>query len=64
MYTLDHHKSVYPGYTRYNGHSKYIDRSQQCIPWVISTMCIQDKQGKMNVDSIYIGHNSVYPVSS
>ena len=30
MYTLGHHKYVYSGHTRYNEHSYYIDRSQQC----------------------------------
>ena len=48
MYTLGHQNHVYPEYTRYNEHSQYIDRSQQCIPWVIITMCIQDTQGIMN----------------
>ena len=48
MFTLGHHNNVYPEYTRYNEHSQYIDRSQQCIPWVIITMCIQDTQGIMN----------------
>ena len=52
MYTLGHHNNAYPGYTSYDEHSKYIDRSQQCIPWAIITMCIQDIQGIMNVDSI------------
>ena len=52
MYTLGHHKSVYPGYTRYNEDSLYIDISQQCVPWVIITMCIQDTKGIMNVVSI------------
>ena len=52
MYTLGHPNNVYPGYTRYNEHSKYIERSQQCIPWVIITMCIQDTQDIMNTVSI------------
>ena len=52
MYTLGHHNNMYPGYTRYNEHSAYIDRSQQCIPWVNITMCIQDTQGIMNTVSI------------
>ena len=64
MFTLGHHNNVYPEYTRYNEHSQYIDRSQQCIPWVIITMCIQDTQGIMNTLSIWIGHSNVYPGSS
>ena len=52
MFTLGHHNNVYPGYTRYNEQTKYMDRSQQCIPWVIITMCIQDTQGIMNTVSI------------
>ena len=64
MYTLGHHNNVYLEYTRYNEHSYYIDRSQQCIPSVIITMCIQRTQGKMNTVIIYIGHSSVYPGSS
>ena len=61
MYTLGHHNNVFLGYTRYNECREYIDRSQQCIPWVIITMCIQDTQGKMNVDSINIGRSNVSP---
>ena len=64
MYTLGHRNNAYQGYTRYNEHSKYIDRSQQCIYWVIITMCIQDTQGIMNTVSICIGHSNVYPGSS
>ena len=52
MFTLCHHYHVYPEYARYNEHSKYIDRSQQCVPWVIITMFIQDTQGIMNTVSI------------
>ena len=52
MYTLGHHNSVYPEYTRYNEYSEYINRSQQCLPWVIITMCIQSTQGMMNTVSI------------
>ena len=52
MFTLGHHNNVYPGYTRYNEYSYYIDRSQQCIPWVIITVCILGTQGIMNVDSL------------
>ena len=52
MYALGHHNNVYQGYTRYNEHSKYMERSQQFIPWVIITMCIQDTQGIMNTLSI------------
>ena len=52
MYTLGNHNNVYPGYTRYNEHSKYINRSQQCIPWVIITMCILSAQDIMKTVSI------------
>ena len=52
MFTLGHHYNVYPEYIRYNEYSYYIDRSQQCIPWVIIKMCIQDTQGIINVDRI------------
>ena len=48
MYTLDHNNNVIPKYTRYNEHSYYIDRSQQCIPLVIITMYIQDTPGIIN----------------
>ena len=69
MYALGHHKNVCPGYIRYNEHRKYIDRSQQCIPWVIITMCIQGTQDIMNTVIISIvtamctlgHHNNVYP---
>ena len=61
MFTLGHHNNVYPGYTSYNEHSYNIDRSQQCIPWVIITMCIQDTQGIMKRVSLKIGNSNVYP---
>ena len=64
MYTLGHHNNVYLEYTRYNEHSYYIDRSQQYIPWVIITMCIQSTQGIMKTVSTWIDHSSVYPGSS
>ena len=52
MYTLGHHNNVYPEYTRYNAYTKYIERSQQCLPWNFKTMCIQSTQGTMNTVSI------------
>ena len=48
MYTLGHHTRIH----KLNEHSKYMERSQQCIPLVIITMCIQHTQGKMNTVSI------------
>ena len=51
MYTLGHHNNVYRGYKRYYEHS-YIDRSQQCIPWIIIIMCSQGTQGIMSTVSI------------
>ena len=53
MYTLGHDNNVSPGYTRLNEYSKYIDRSQQCISWVIITLCIQGTQGLMNIQLLY-----------
>ena len=32
MYTLGHQNNVYPGYTRYNEHTNYKDRSLQVYP--------------------------------
>ena len=64
MFTLGHHNKMYPEYTRYNEYSYYIGSSQQCIPWVIKTVCIQSTQVIMNTISILIGHSNVYPGSS
>ena len=53
MYTLGHHNCVSKRGS--NGKMNTVSsmvRSQQCIPWVIITINIQDKQVIMNTISI------------
>ena len=64
MFTLGHHCNLYSEYTTYNEYSYYIGRSQQCISWVIKTICIQSTQVIINTISILISHSNVYPESS